>query len=309
MGPARGHRPGAVLDAAAGLPAVHHAGARPGLDQAGALRGRQLGGLRAVHALLLLRHRPAVRAARPGHRRGPLPGLRRRVPGAHRRLHGRSPRARPGLRRRGRAVGPAARPCPPVQSYYVVTCLLLSLCALLVTRAVLGLSGRRPWDAAMVGLSPLLLVHAFTNWDLFAVALATLRHVGVGAAAPGARRRAARARGRGEALPGAAARRAVPALPAGRPAAARGCGRRSRRASPGWSVERADRRPRAGELEPLLPPQQQPAGRPGHHLEPAAARDRPAGFDGPLAEGQTPTVLNAVVAVAAGAAAWPGSAG
>jgi uncharacterized membrane protein len=63
---------------------------------------------------------------------------------------------------------------PPVQSYYVVTCLLLSLCALLVTRAVLGLSGRRPWDAAMIGLSPLLFVHAFTNWDLFAIVLATL---------------------------------------------------------------------------------------------------------------------------------------
>ena len=63
---------------------------------------------------------------------------------------------------------------PAVQSYYVVTCLLLSFCALLTTRAVLGLSGRRPWDAAMVGLSPLLFVHAFTNWDLFAVALATL---------------------------------------------------------------------------------------------------------------------------------------
>jgi uncharacterized membrane protein len=42
-----------------------------------------------------------------------------------------------------------------------------------VTRGVLGLSGRRPWDAAMVALSPVLLVHAFTNWDLFAVALTT----------------------------------------------------------------------------------------------------------------------------------------
>ena len=63
---------------------------------------------------------------------------------------------------------------PSVQSYYVVTCLLLSICAFLLVRAVLGLSGRRPWDAAMVGLSPLLLVHAFTNWDLLAVALATL---------------------------------------------------------------------------------------------------------------------------------------
>ncbi|MGY1848103.1 glycosyltransferase family 87 protein [Blastococcus sp. SYSU DS1021] len=63
---------------------------------------------------------------------------------------------------------------PPVQSYYVVTCLLLTACALLVLRATLALAGRRPWDAAMIGLSPLLVVHAFTNWDLFAVALATL---------------------------------------------------------------------------------------------------------------------------------------
>jgi uncharacterized membrane protein len=62
----------------------------------------------------------------------------------------------------------------PVQSYYVATALLLSVCALLVTRGVVALAGRRPWDAAMVGLSPLLFVHAFTNWDLFAVALATL---------------------------------------------------------------------------------------------------------------------------------------
>jgi uncharacterized membrane protein len=63
---------------------------------------------------------------------------------------------------------------PPVQTYYMITCLLLSLCALLVTRATLGMAGRRPWDAAVIGLSPLLFVHAFTNWDLFAVALASL---------------------------------------------------------------------------------------------------------------------------------------
>jgi uncharacterized membrane protein len=62
---------------------------------------------------------------------------------------------------------------PPVQSFYVVTCLLLSLLAFLVVRGVLGLSGRRPWDAAMVGLSPVLLFHAFTNWDLLAIALTT----------------------------------------------------------------------------------------------------------------------------------------
>ncbi|WP_347058681.1 glycosyltransferase 87 family protein [Blastococcus sp. HT6-30] len=63
---------------------------------------------------------------------------------------------------------------PPVQSYYVVTCLLLTGCALLVVRSTLALAGRRPWDAALIGLSPLLLVHAFTNWDLFAAALTAL---------------------------------------------------------------------------------------------------------------------------------------
>ncbi|MGY1770221.1 glycosyltransferase family 87 protein [Blastococcus sp. SYSU D00813] len=63
---------------------------------------------------------------------------------------------------------------PEVQAYYVVTCLLLALLAFLVTRTVMALSGRRPWDTAMVALSPLLLVHAFTNWDLLAVALTGL---------------------------------------------------------------------------------------------------------------------------------------
>src|SRR5262249_36182986 len=62
----------------------------------------------------------------------------------------------------------------PVESYFDVTALLLALCALMVTWAVYHLSGRRPWDAAMVALSPVLFVHAYTNWDLFAVALATV---------------------------------------------------------------------------------------------------------------------------------------
>lgn len=58
-------------------------------------------------------------------------------------------------------------------SYYAVTCLALSLCAMVVVWGVLKLSGRRPWDATMVALSPLLFVHAFTNWDLWAVAWST----------------------------------------------------------------------------------------------------------------------------------------
>ncbi|MGI8529351.1 MAG: glycosyltransferase family 87 protein [Geodermatophilaceae bacterium] len=61
---------------------------------------------------------------------------------------------------------------PGVQTYYVVTALLLSLCMLVVTWTTALLSRRRIWDAAMVALSPLLFVHAYTNWDLFVVALA-----------------------------------------------------------------------------------------------------------------------------------------
>src|ERR687886_443859 len=63
---------------------------------------------------------------------------------------------------------------PPGESYTAVTALLMSLCALVLVRAVLPLTGRRPWDTAMVALSPALLVYAFTNWDLLAVALTTL---------------------------------------------------------------------------------------------------------------------------------------
>ena len=59
-----------------------------------------------------------------------------------------------------------------VQSYYNVTALLLSICMLVVTWSTFRLAGRRRWDAAIVALSPLLIVHAFTNWDLLAVGLA-----------------------------------------------------------------------------------------------------------------------------------------
>lgn len=62
---------------------------------------------------------------------------------------------------------------PPVQSYYQATVLMLVICALVMVWATARLAGRRVWDAAMVALAPLLVVHAFTNWDLFAVALAT----------------------------------------------------------------------------------------------------------------------------------------
>ena len=57
--------------------------------------------------------------------------------------------------------------------FFDVTALLLTLCALLTTWAVARLAGReRIWDAAMFALAPGLFLHAFTNWDLAAVAFA-----------------------------------------------------------------------------------------------------------------------------------------
>ncbi|HET7311204.1 MAG TPA: glycosyltransferase 87 family protein [Mycobacteriales bacterium] len=57
--------------------------------------------------------------------------------------------------------------------FFDVTALLLTAFALLATWAVARLAGReRIWDAAMFALAPGLFLHAFTNWDLAAVAFA-----------------------------------------------------------------------------------------------------------------------------------------
>ena len=61
------------------------------------------------------------------------------------------------------------------RTFFDITALLLAAFALLTTWAVARLAGRpRVWDAAMVALAPTLLFHAYTNWDLAAVGLATL---------------------------------------------------------------------------------------------------------------------------------------
>ena len=58
--------------------------------------------------------------------------------------------------------------------FYDLTWVLVTICALVVTVTTARLSGRRPWDAAMFALSPALLLHATTNWDLVAMAFAGL---------------------------------------------------------------------------------------------------------------------------------------
>ena len=59
--------------------------------------------------------------------------------------------------------------------FYDVTWALLTACALVVVVTTARLAGRRrPWDAAVFAVSPVLLLHGSTNWDLVAMALAGL---------------------------------------------------------------------------------------------------------------------------------------
>jgi uncharacterized membrane protein len=55
--------------------------------------------------------------------------------------------------------------------FAMLTCLLLGACALLTVAGTAGAAGRRPYDAAIFALSPLLVFHAFSNWDLLAMSL------------------------------------------------------------------------------------------------------------------------------------------
>ncbi|HEY7050120.1 MAG TPA: glycosyltransferase 87 family protein [Jatrophihabitantaceae bacterium] len=56
--------------------------------------------------------------------------------------------------------------------FAMITCIGLAVCGLLVIAGTVGAAGRRPYDAAIFALSPLLVFHAFSNWDLLAMALA-----------------------------------------------------------------------------------------------------------------------------------------
>jgi uncharacterized membrane protein len=61
----------------------------------------------------------------------------------------------------------------PVVVYFDISAAWLALAWLAVVWAVRALRPNRPWDAALVALSPLVAVHVFTNFDALAVACAT----------------------------------------------------------------------------------------------------------------------------------------
>lgn len=61
----------------------------------------------------------------------------------------------------------------PAVVHFDISALWLTAAWLVTVWALVLLSPRRPWDAALAALSPLVVVHAFTNFDVLATALAT----------------------------------------------------------------------------------------------------------------------------------------
>jgi uncharacterized membrane protein len=61
----------------------------------------------------------------------------------------------------------------PAIVYFDISAVGLTAAWLVTVWALVRLSRRRPWDAALAALSPLVVVHAFTNFDALATALAT----------------------------------------------------------------------------------------------------------------------------------------
>ncbi len=60
----------------------------------------------------------------------------------------------------------------PGTGYWIATVALLAVAAVLIVVTTARLAGRRrPWDAMLVALAPVLVLHAYTNWDLVAAAL------------------------------------------------------------------------------------------------------------------------------------------
>ena len=61
---------------------------------------------------------------------------------------------------------------PEAGLYFMITALGLAFFWVLVIRMMVELTGNRVWDTVLVAASPLVAVHAFTNWDTPAIAAA-----------------------------------------------------------------------------------------------------------------------------------------
>lgn len=74
---------------------------------------------------------------------------------------------------------------PEASWYFTLTALALSVLWVLTIRLVVELTGNRVWDGLLVAASPLIIVHAFTNWDILAIFLAVAAMYAVAKNKPG----------------------------------------------------------------------------------------------------------------------------
>ncbi len=58
-----------------------------------------------------------------------------------------------------------------VAAYFTIGAIMLGLMYLWAVASTAKIARRRVWDTAIMCLSPLLIVHAFTNWDLLAIGI------------------------------------------------------------------------------------------------------------------------------------------
>src|SRR5699024_10589917 len=56
-----------------------------------------------------------------------------------------------------------------VGAYFTITAILLGLFFLWAVASTARIARRRIWDVALMCAAPLLMVQAFTNWDLLAI--------------------------------------------------------------------------------------------------------------------------------------------
>lgn len=61
-------------------------------------------------------------------------------------------------------------PIPESSWYFALTAFVFSALWVLTIRMVADLAGNRVWDIVLVAASPLIIVHAFTNWDIPSIA-------------------------------------------------------------------------------------------------------------------------------------------
>jgi uncharacterized membrane protein len=73
----------------------------------------------------------------------------------------------------GETTATANRTADQVRWFYNVTTWFLLAFACITVLGLIGLAGRRPWDAAMFALAPGLFLTGTINWDLIAVGLTT----------------------------------------------------------------------------------------------------------------------------------------